>query len=214
MSVAIQMEIEVTSKLLPIFISLILIIFNYAKAESQPDIGYSLEINYQTYNVIGETETEINTSFNNKIKFIENTDIDAYTQWNYNIINDDTTCEINKFSVNVTYILPQIIISDSNKKAASLFKSYLERLYRHEETHCAISVKLLHDIYIAIEKGQSSNCNDQREIADRLEQDISKSQEAFDMYTNHGEIELANSPFGEEKYLAYCKISLPVFKNN
>jgi hypothetical protein len=30
--------------------------------------------------------------------------------------------------------------------------------------------------------------------------------ELFDVYTSHGEIELAESPFGEESYLKVCEI--------
>ncbi len=33
-----------------------------------------------------------------------------------------------------------------------------------------------------------------------------KDTELFDVYTSHGEIELAVSPFGEERYLKLCEI--------
>ncbi|CAH8204021.1 hypothetical protein VAE063_1070003 [Vibrio aestuarianus] len=33
-----------------------------------------------------------------------------------------------------------------------------------------------------------------------------ESNALFDVYTSHGEIELAESPFGEEPYLKICEI--------
>ncbi|MGY5832888.1 DUF922 domain-containing protein, partial [Vibrio vulnificus] len=134
---------------------LALVLFSHV-ALGQSLLGYQLDIKYKPYIVTGNNSDELNASFDNdKPKFMIENHADGYTQWKYDIINDDETCELKKFDVEITYILPQLEMSDRNNEAVSEFKPYVEKLYRHEETHCAIAVHLFHEIYLAIKKGQS-----------------------------------------------------------
>ncbi|MDO6706356.1 hypothetical protein [Photobacterium sp. 1_MG-2023] len=49
-----------------------------------------------------------------------------------------------------------------------------------------------------------------QDLIDVHESNITEMNRNFDVYTNHGEIELAVSPFGEDDFLPHCKIEIPV----
>lgn len=176
-------------------------------------IDFTLDVEYQPYSVIGGTSEEIDSYFDNeKPFFLKNVNLDAYTSWKYDIKYDDESCNIESYNVKILYTLPQIQSTDNHSQIFEDFSFYLNQLYRHEETHCAISVKLFQNIYTALKKGQSGNCKKQLLIIDNLEMQIKKQNELFDVYTNHGEIELEISPFSESEFYPVCKINIPKYK--
>ncbi|WP_282178302.1 DUF922 domain-containing protein [Vibrio nereis] len=54
------------------------------------------------------------------------------------------------------------------------FRSYLEKLYRHEQFHCARAVKSMREIYLAFTDGQRGNCSKANERVIELEGDWRK----------------------------------------
>ena len=169
------------------------------------DLGFPLHKKYDTYSVSGDTVSELEASFNlSKPAFLK--ELDAYTKWEYWFSTDDNTCEIHEFSLNITYTLPQLERSVSSAESTELFREHIEQLYRHEQTHCALAVMVVHQMYLEFQSGQDGNCNSANHKVRELEDRLLKDNELFDAYTFHGGIELVTSPFGEESYLELCEI--------
>ncbi len=188
-----------------IFLSLGILVSDYTYAKAELEFPFQKE--FQIYQVVGDSADEIEHSFNeSRPTFLKEIDFDGYTAWKYHFHADDETCEIYDFSLRVTYTLPQIIKSKTSPKSAEEFRFYLEKLYRHEQVHCAIAVKFMHDIFSSLKVGQNGRCDIANQRIVELEKELKENNELFDVYTSHGEIELAESPFGEESYLKICEI--------
>ncbi|MCZ8500994.1 DUF922 domain-containing protein [Vibrio lentus] len=118
-------------------------------------LGYSLSVEYQPYSVNGGTVAEINRSFHeNKPQHLKDRGFDGLTNWQYQASHNSETCELSKLDVNITYTLPQIQRSEANRDVVDEFKSYMGKLYRHEEMHCAIAAKLFQQVYLAFKQGE------------------------------------------------------------
>ncbi|MCZ4374280.1 DUF922 domain-containing protein [Vibrio diazotrophicus] len=188
-----------------VFVILFLLVSSYGYADN--DLDFPFRIDFQIYKVVGDSTGEIETSFNeSKPDFLKKNGFDGYTGWNYDFHTNDDTCEIYDFSLRVTYTLPQIEISTITPESAEAFRSYTEKLYRHEQVHCALTVKSVRDIFFAFKSGQYGNCAEANHRAIELENELEENNELFDVYTSHGEIELTESLFGEEGYLNICEI--------
>ena len=170
-------------------------------------LPFSFTTQYEVYSVEGHTVADIEKSFEDeKPLFLKVREADGYTGWRFDYWTDDDTCEIKAFSLDITYKLPQLKKSAVSPEITELYREYIKQLYRHEETHCALTVMSVNEMYLAFEKGQKGHCAEQgKKVAEHIEK-ISGDNERFDTYTNHGEIELAVSPFGEERYHSVCKI--------
>ncbi|MGF1736547.1 DUF922 domain-containing protein [Photobacterium satsumensis] len=170
-------------------------------------LPFAFTTQYEIYSVEGDIVSDIEKSFEEeKPLFLKVREADGYTEWRYDYWIDDDTCEIKAFSLEITYKLPQIKKSAVSPETTELYREYIKKLYRHEETHCALTVMSVSEMYIAFEKGQKGNCAEQSKKVAELVEKVSSDNERFDTYTNHGEIELAVSPFGEEAFYPICKI--------
>ena len=174
---------------------------------NEAPLPFSFSTHYEVYIVEGDSISDIEASFDaDKPKFLKDRNADGYTGWEYDYWTDDNTCEIKVFNLDITYKLPRIKQSVTSPEITELYREYIEQLYRHEETHCALTVMSVNQIYQAFKKGQKGNCTEQNQTADKLAGRVKEDNELFDTYTNHGEIELAVSPFGEEPFYPVCKI--------
>ncbi|MDV5168627.1 DUF922 domain-containing protein [Photobacterium rosenbergii] len=187
-------------------LSLAAIVPFYANA-AETLLPFSFSTHYEVYIVEGDTISDVEVSFDSdKPKFLKDKNADGYTGWEYDYWADDNTCEIKAFNLDITYKLPRIKQSVASPEISELYREYIEQLYRHEETHCALTVMTINHIYQAFKKGQEGNCTEQNHRVNKLTDRINEDNELFDTYTNHGEIELAVSPFGEEPFYPVCKI--------
>ncbi|PML57393.1 hypothetical protein BCT74_19220 [Vibrio lentus] len=197
-----------------IMFSYLILLSHIAMSETLP-LGYSLSVEYQPYSVNGGTVAEINRSFHeNKPQHLKDRGFDGLTNWQYQTSHNSETCELSKLDVNITYTLPQIQRSEANRDVVDEFKSYMGKLYRHEEMHCAIAAKLFQEVYLAYKQGESGDCKHQLTVVDDLYASLQQQSDEFDSYTNHGETELLASPFGEEAYYAHCRITLSKYLTN
>ncbi len=188
-----------------VLVSLYLLLSSYTYAKT--DLGFPFHKDFEIYKVVGDNSDEIEHSFDeSRPAFLKEMGFDGYTAWKYNIHTDDETCEIYDFSLRVTYTLPQIEKSTISPESSEEFRSYIEKLYRHEQVHCAIAVKFIREIFVSFRAGQNGECSRANQRTLELEKELKESNELFDVYTSHGEIELAESPFGEESYLEICEI--------
>lgn len=171
------------------------------------ELDFPFQKKFEIYGVGGDSIDEIEHSFDtNKFNFLKESGFDGYTEWKYDFYTSDETCEIHDFHLEVTYTLPQLAKSMTSPESTEEFRSYLEKLYRHEQSHCALAVKSMREIYLAFTDGQRGNCDKANERVIEFEGELEESNALFDVYTSHGEIELGESPFGEERYLDVCKI--------
>lgn len=179
-------------------------IFNaYSYAEN--DLNFEFKKNHSYYVVEGNSEEEVELSFEqNKPKWLSNYGFDAYTMYKYDFDVDNNTCEINTFYLNVDYTLPKL--KTENKNIEHSYSNYIDELYLHEATHCAITLNIINKIYYKFKHGQKDKCSENLRDVITLEKEIKESNKKFDLYTNHGEIKLGLSPFGEEDFLKYCII--------
>ena len=175
-------------------------------ANADVKLDFTFEKKFEVYEISGNSVEEIERSFNARPEFLVNEGFDGYTAWKYDFNTNDDTCEINEFKLEVTYTLPKFEMSKTSVESAEEFRLYLEKLYRHEQIHCALAVKSMHEIYLAFKGGQRGGCSSANDRVTELESDLVKSNALFDVYTSHGEIELAESPFGEKPYLKICEI--------
>ena len=180
---------------------------------SKDELGFPFQKKYEIYKVEGNSQSEINASFDaNKPNALKQKGYDGYTSWTYSYNADYQTCKIYDFNLQVNYTLPQIKMSAVSPQSTEYFRSYIEKLYRHERVHCAITLKSIHDIYLAFKAGQHGNCGQAHQKARELENAIQQNNELFDAYTSHGDIELPDHPFGEGSYLTFCDIPYePIF---
>ncbi len=177
---------------------------NQANADVRLDFPFQKK--FEVYEISGNSVEEIEHSFNSRPDFLVNEGFDGYTAWKYDFHTHDDSCEIHEFDLEVTYALPKFEMSRTSAESAEEFRPYLEKLYRHEQTHCALVVKSIHEMYLAFKLGQRGGCSSANDRVIELEGDLVEINALFDVYTSHGEIELAESPFGEEPYLKVCEI--------
>ncbi|MEZ8245174.1 hypothetical protein BCT10_08160 [Vibrio splendidus] len=177
-----------------------------SQASADVKLDFTFEKKFEVYEISGNSVEEIERSFNARPGFLVNEGFDGYTAWKYDFHTNDDSCEINEFKLEVTYTLPKFEMSKTSPESAEEFRPYLEKLYRHEQIHCALAVKSMHEIYLTFTCGQSRGCSGANDKVTELEGDLVKSNALFDVYTSHGEIELAESPFGEKPYLKICEI--------
>ena len=177
-----------------------------SQASADVKLNFTFEKKFEVYEVSGNSVKEIERSFNARPEFLVNEGFDGYTAWRYDFNTNDDTCEINEFKLEVTYTLPKFEMSKTSPESAEEFRPYLEKLYRHEQIHCALAVKSMHEIYLTFTGGQSRGCSGANDKVTELEGDLVKNNALFDVYTSHGEIELPESPFGEKPYLKICEI--------
>ncbi|MDN2480579.1 DUF922 domain-containing protein [Vibrio agarivorans] len=186
---------------------LVISLLNASHALGIDNLNFPFKKHYEIYTVTGSNADEIEHAFNHdRPDHLKQKGFDGYTAWTYDFHTNDHSCELYEFSLAVTYTLPQIVVSDTSLEAAEEFRAYIEKLYRHEQVHCALTVKSMHDIFTAFTNGRDSNCSKANRRVIALQSELITNNEKFDIYTAHGEIELANSPFGEEGYLKYCDI--------
>ncbi|UIP28079.1 DUF922 domain-containing protein [Photobacterium sp. TLY01] len=165
---------------------------------------------YEIYSVSGHSDEEIDASYEKRPAHLKEINIDASAAWDYDFYYDDQTCDIDFITLDVTYTLPQLRISSENQEFMKAYLAYTNKIYAHEERHCAIALSQLHAIYQLIKQGQRDGCGTVQDLIGEHESNITEMNRNFDVYTNHGEIELAVSPFGEDDFLPYCKIEVPV----
>ncbi|EIO3984836.1 DUF922 domain-containing protein [Vibrio vulnificus] len=180
-----------------------------SQANADVRLDFPFQKKFEVYEITGNSVEEIEHSFNSRPDFLVNEGFDGYTGWKYDFHTNDDTCEIYKFELEVTYILPKFEMSRTSAESAESaeeFRPYLEKLYRHEQIHCALAVKSMQEMYLAFKRGQRGGCSSANDRVIELEGDLVESNALFDVYTSHGEIELAESPFGEEPYLKICEI--------
>ena len=178
-------------------------------------LGFPIFKKYDFYILKGNTQEEIEISYETeRPKSLKRENLDGYTSWEYKFWTDDETCEIKQFSLEVTYKIPRLVVSKFSPETSESYREYLEALYRHEEIHCAIATKITHEMYLAFKEGQHGSCAKQNEVVIALESQINEDNELFDTFTNHGEIELTESHFGEEGYLSLCKIPYSPIANS
>lgn len=177
-----------------------------SQANADVKVDFPFQKKFEVYEVSGNSVEEIERSFNARPGFLVNEGFDGYTAWKYDFHTNDDSCEINEFKLEVTYTLPKFETSKTSPESAEEFRPYLEKLYRHEQIHCALAVKSMHEIYLTFTGGQSRGCSGANDKVTELEGDLVKSNALFDVYTSHGEIELPESPFGEKPYLKICEI--------
>ncbi|EGQ8961617.1 DUF922 domain-containing protein [Vibrio parahaemolyticus] len=177
--------------------------YTYSNAE----LGFPFHKKFEIYKVVGDRVDDIENSFDeSRPTFLKENGFDGYTAWKYDFHTDDDTCEIYNFSLRVTYTLPQIEMSTVSPESTEEFHSYIEKLYRHEQVHCALTVKSMREIFLAFKSGQNGDCSKANQRTIDLESELEENHDLFDVYTSHGEIELGESPFGEERYLKVCEI--------
>jgi predicted secreted Zn-dependent protease len=177
-----------------------------SQANADVKLDFPFQKKFEVYEISGNSVEEIERSFNARPEFLVNEGFDGYTAWKYDFHTDDDSCEIHEFELEVTYTLPKFEMSKTSDESAEEFRPYLEKLYRHEQIHCALAVKSLHEMYLAFKRGQRGECSSANDRVIELEGDLVESNALFDVYTSHGEIELAESPFGERPYLKVCEI--------
>ncbi|MFA0612072.1 DUF922 domain-containing protein [Vibrio sp. 10N.222.49.B4] len=175
-------------------------------ANADVKLDFTFEKKFEVYEISGNSVEEIERSFNARPGFLVNEGFDGYTAWKYDFHTNDDSCEINEFKLEVTYTLPKFETSKTSPESAEEYRPYIEKLYRHEQIHCALAVKSMHEIYLTFTGGQSRGCSGANDKVTELEGDLVKSNALFDVYTSHGEIELPESPFGEKPYLKICEI--------
>lgn len=174
---------------------------------SNTEVGFPFQKKFEIYKVVGNSADEIEKSFNgSKPNFLKMNGFDGHTAWKYNFRTDDETCEIYDFGLRITYTIPQLEMSILSPESTEEYRSYIEKLYRHERVHCALTVKYMREIFLAFKAGQHGECGSANQRTIELERELKEDNERFDVYTSHGEIELAESPFGEESYLKVCEI--------
>ncbi|HDZ9223226.1 TPA: DUF922 domain-containing protein [Vibrio cholerae] len=173
------------------------------------DLGFPFQKQIEIYLVGGANVDEVNLSFDaNKPNVLEAKGFDAYTSWKYDFYTNDDTCEIYEFNLGVKYTLPRIDSLSTSKEVSEEFRTYLEQLYRHEQVHCALVAKFMHEAFLTFKEGQNGECSIANQKVTKLESEFEENNALFDVYTSHGKIELAESPFGEENYLDMCKIPI------
>ncbi|RYU66036.1 DUF922 domain-containing protein [Aliivibrio finisterrensis] len=176
-------------------------------------LPFDFNKSYDVYELQGDTPENVENSFDKRAGFLKKNNFDGYTAWEYKFNVDDDSCEIKDFNLQIKYILPRLNILNSYSQSREDYRDYLEKLYRHEEQHCAITLSQLSKMYAIFINGQSKNCSKEIEKTYLIEDNITKFNQQFDTYTDHGAIELAVSPFGEDNYLKYCKIDFSPFIN-
>ncbi|MDO6706359.1 DUF922 domain-containing protein [Photobacterium sp. 1_MG-2023] len=191
-------------------ISYLLFLCSVHLAHADEQLPFPFHKAYEIYSVSGHSDAEIDASYEKRPAHLKEKGFDAYLAWNYDFYYDDLTCEIDFFTLDVKYTLPQLSISPENEALLKGDFVYAKQLYAHEERHCAIALSQLHAIYQLIKKGQRDGCETVQDLIDVHESNITEMNRNFDVYTNHGEIELAVSPFGEDDFLPHCKIETPV----
>ncbi|ASO31010.1 hypothetical protein CG015_17595 [Vibrio anguillarum] len=185
-------------------------IMSFFKVNAEVQLDFPFQKKFELYEVSGNSVDEIEHSFDtDRPDFMIKDGFDGHTAWKYDFYTNDDSCEINKFSLEVTYILPKFEMSKTSPESAEGFRSYMEKLYRHEQIHCALAVKSMHEIYLAFKNGQRGKCSSTNDRVIELEDELVENNALLDIYTSHGEIELEKSPFSEERYLKICEIPFP-----
>lgn len=177
-----------------------------SQANANGKLDFPFQTKFEVYEIGGNSVEEIERSFNARPEFLVTKGFDGYTAWKYDFNTNDDSCEIYEFELEVTYTLPKFEMSKTSVESAEEFRPYLEKLYRHEQIHCALAVKSVHEIYLTFKSGQHGGCSSANDRVIELEGYLVESNALFDVYTSHGEIELEESPFGEEPYLKICEI--------
>jgi hypothetical protein len=170
------------------------------------ELNFPININAEFYDVVINNDGDVERV--DKPLFLKQLGFDAYTFWDYNFYADDTTCEIKDFSLDIKYTFPRIILVGGNlERQHYYFNDYVSELIKHEYTHCAITTKKMHDIYLELTTNSHVPCKEKAEKVYILEQEIEEANILFDTYTNHGEIELEVSPFNEDDYYSHCVVN-------
>lgn len=193
--------------LLKVIISPILFVLNFTPPFTVgKELNFPINISAEFYDIVIDNDGSVGRA--NKPLFLEQLGFDAYTSWDYNFYTDDTTCEVEGFSLDIKYTLPRIVSEDGDLELQHHYFNYhVSELVEHEYTHCAITTKKVHDTYLELTTNPHLPCKKKAEKIYLLEKEIKETNIRFDTYTNHGKIQLEVSPFNESDYYSHCSIN-------
>ncbi|CAK2041663.1 DUF922 domain-containing protein [Vibrio crassostreae] len=177
--------------------------------------SYPFSKHYEIYTVKGRNLEQVDASFEQAMpSWLYSAGFDAYTKYQYDFNIDEDTCHIHRFSFEVTYTLPQLVINEESKQLKQEYESYLNKLYRHEEIHCAISMEIVDKMYDAARYGLNNpkKCALSLKQIRIFENTLLEVNKQFDRETNHGEFPDRSSLLVTPQYIDKCKIERQPFK--
>ncbi|WP_253822786.1 DUF922 domain-containing protein [Vibrio aestuarianus] len=146
----------------------------FSQANADVKLDFPFQKKFEVYEISGNSVEEIERSFNARPEFLVNEGFDGYTAWKYDFHTDDDSCEIHEFELEVTYTLPKFEMSKTSDESAEEFRPYLEKLYRHEQIHCALAVKSMHEMYLGHHAYNKAFKSDSQRLAVSLRSSIAK----------------------------------------